>query len=221
MSVIQIKNLSFTYEGRLMPVFTGLNLQLDSAWRLGLVGRNGRGKTTLLRLLKDELAGTGQIISSVGFDLFPFPVDPGRDAQSALIDSLAPYTRWEKEMAECLVLATPEALGRYGNIQACYRAECGYTIRNLLAREAGHLGMAPEALGRPFSSFSPGERVRLMMAALFLKQNRFLLIDEPTNHLDMAGREAMARYLGQKSGFLVASHDRSFLDLACDHILAL
>ena len=221
MSVIQIQRLSFTYDGGLAPVFANLDLQLDSIWRLGLVGRNGRGKTTLLRLMKGEITGSGQIISTVGFDLFPFPIDMGRDAQSALIDSLAPYTRWEREMEECLALATPKALGRYGDIQAHYQAENGYAIRSLLAREVSLLGMHPEELVRTFSSFSPGERVRLMMAALFLGENHFLLIDEPTNHLDMAGRERMAAYLAGKSGFLVASHDRSFLDLACDHILAL
>ena len=221
MSIIQIRELSFSYEGAQMSVFTRLNLQLDSAWRLGLVGRNGRGKTTLLRLLKGELEGSGQIISAVGFDLFPFSVDLSRDAESALIDSLAPYTRWEAEMADCLAEESPAALEKYGDLQARYMAEDGYAIRSHLAREAALLGIGQKELGRPLNSFSPGERVRLMMAALFLRDNRFLLIDEPTNHLDMAGRETMARYLGQKSGFLVASHDRSFLDVACDHILAL
>ena len=221
MSVIQISNVSFHYDGGLEPVFSGLSLRLDSAWRLGLVGRNGRGKTTLLRLLKGELQGTGQIMSLVDFDLFPFPVDVARDARSALIDSLAPYTRWEKEMAQCLAQGTPEALAQYSNIQMQYSARDGYAIRGLLAREAALMGFEQEELSRPLSSFSPGERVRLMMAALFVRDNHFLLIDEPTNHLDMAGRERMAAYLAGKSGFLVASHDRSFLDSACDHILAL
>ena len=221
MPVIQINQLSFTYPGGLTPVFTDLTLRLDSAWRLGLVGRNGRGKTTLMRLLKGELQGSGQILTPLSFDLFPFEADLARDAESALIDSLAPYTRWEAGMAECLAAGTQEALARYGEIQTRYTAENGYAIRSLLARETALLGLDPAALGRPLASFSPGERVRLMMAALFLRANRFLLIDEPTNHLDMAGRERMARYLGGKSGFLVASHDRSFLDIACDHILAL
>ncbi|MGI6695970.1 MAG: ribosomal protection-like ABC-F family protein [Christensenellales bacterium] len=221
MSVIQINQLSFHYEGALAPVFEDLSLRFDSAWRLGLVGRNGRGKTTLLRLLKGELQGTGQIISAVDFDLFPFPVDLSRDAESALIDSLVPFTRWEADMADCLAAGTPEALTRYGELQARYSARDGYAIRGLLAREAALMGFEQESLSRPLSSFSPGERVRLTMAALFVRQNHFLLIDEPTNHLDMAGREKMAAYLAGKSGFLVASHDRSFLCTACDHILAL
>ena len=221
MSVIQINNLSFSYEGGLMPVFSDLSLRLDSAWRLGLVGRNGRGKTTLLRLMKGELQGSGQIISAVDFDLFPFALDLARDAQSALIDSLAPYTRWEEEMVRCLEDGSEAALKRYGDVLAQYMAQDGYAIRGHLAREAALMGLDPDSLSRPLSSFSPGERVRLMMAALFVRKNHFLLIDEPTNHLDMAGRERMAAYLGGKSGFLVASHDRSFLDSACDHILAL
>ena len=221
MSVIQINKLSFSYNGGLMPVFSDLTLRLDSAWRLGLVGRNGRGKTTLLRLLKGELAGTGQIISAVSFDLFPLQVNLNRDAESALIDGLAPYTRWEEEMEACLKEGSQKALQRYGDLLSRYTAQEGYTIRPQLAREVALLGMDPDALGRPLQSFSPGERVRLQMAALFTRSNHFLLIDEPTNHLDMAGRQVMAEYLGKKTGFLVASHDRSFLDLACDHILAL
>ena len=62
MSQIMIQDLGFTYEGDYTPVFEGLDLQLDTNWRLGLVGRNGRGKTTLLRLLEGELEGVGQII---------------------------------------------------------------------------------------------------------------------------------------------------------------
>ena len=221
MAVIQIKNLYFTYEGSAEPVFNGLDFHMDSSWRLGLVGRNGRGKTTLLRLLAGELTGQGQITSSLPFDLFPYEAAMDRPAQEALIDTLAPYTLWEAEMAACLKDTTPEKLARYGEIEQHYAARDGYVIRDTLAREAALLGIEPKELSRPFSSFSPGEQTRLKLAALFLRSGRFLLIDEPTNHLDEAGRQMMAAYLQKKSGFLTVSHDRDFLDQVCDHILAL
>ena len=221
MAVIQVQNLSFTYEGSPEPVFSDLSFHMDSSWRLGLVGRNGRGKTTLLRLMAGQLQGQGQVISALPFDLFPFDVEADRPARKALIDARQPYTAWEKEMADCLALASPEAIARYGDIEQRYAASQGYIIRDLLAKEAALLGFDQEDLGRPFSSFSPGEQTRLKLAALFLLPGHFLLIDEPTNHLDSEGRQLISDYLRKKSGFLAVSHDRDLLDSVCDHILAL
>lgn len=75
MSLINIQNLSFGYDGGFENVFENVNLQIDTAWKLGLTGRNGRGKTTLLRLLMGELEYTGKIVSSVDFEYFPYAPD--------------------------------------------------------------------------------------------------------------------------------------------------
>lgn len=221
MAVIQIQDYFFAYNGNITPVFEGLNFHMDSSWRLGLVGRNGRGKTTLLRLLAGQLKGHGQIISSLPFDLFPYEVDLDRPAGEALIDALAPYTQWETQMRDLLSQSTPEAIRQYGEIEHQYSLLDGYVIRDYLAREAAMLGVPPENLDRPLSTFSPGEQTRLKLAALFLRKGHFLLIDEPTNHLDTAGRALVADYLKTKSGFLAVSHDRDLLDTVCTHILAL
>lgn len=221
LAIIQVRDLHFAYEGGAQPVFSGLSFHMDSSWRLGLVGRNGRGKTTLLRLLAGQLHGQGEILSSLPFDYFPFGVEGARPAGEALIDTLAPYTRWEEQMAACLSQPTPGSLAHYGEVEEQYARADGYRVRDSLAREAALLGIPPEALVRPFASFSPGEQTRLKLAALFLRPNRFLLIDEPTNHLDEDGRALIASYLSRKSGFLTVSHDRGFLDRVCDHILAL
>ena len=89
-----------------------------------------------------------------------------------------------------------------------------------MERELSLLGVGPDALERPFSTLSNGERTKALISALFLRENSFLLIDEPTNHLDMAGREMVAKYLNAQDGFLVVSHDRAFLDACVDHILS-
>jgi lincosamide and streptogramin A transport system ATP-binding/permease protein len=115
----------------------------------------------------------------------------------------------------------PDSLAEWGELEQLYSANGGYEIDGLLEREAGKLGFQEDDLGRPFSSFSPGERTRLKIAALFLRKNRFLLIDEPTNHLDLEGRKIVANYLKTKKGFILVSHDRRFLDETVDHILAL
>lgn len=186
MSLIQISNLFFEYDGGAQPVFDHVSLNLDTGWRLGLVGRNGRGKTTLLRLLAGELPDGGSISANVAFDYFPFPV--------AHPDYLT---------GEVLEEAAPEA--------ETWRVE----------KELAALELPGDVLYRPFSTLSGGERTRCLLALLFARPGRFLLIDEPTNHLDLAGREAVSRYLRRQAGFILVSHDRAFLDGCVDHILSM
>lgn len=186
MSLIKISNLTFGYDGSPTNVFENLSLELDSDWRLGLVGRNGRGKTTLLRLLAGELNEySGKIKASVEFEYFP-PTVPD------------------------ITLPTLEALRAVGGAKD-WR----------LQRELTLLGVRDEAMERPFYTLSPGEQTKALLAALFSRENAFLLIDEPTNHLDEPAREAVAAYMRTKRGFILVSHDRAFLDACVDHILAI
>jgi len=221
MSIIQIRNLSYTYPGAYTPVFSGLDFTMDSTWRLGLVGRNGRGKTTLIRLLLGEVSGSGQIISSVSFDSFPYACTGSESALTNMRRAIGPLDEWEAEMERLIADGSETAIAKWGEIEAEYRRADGYSINELLGREASKLGIDPGQLSRPFASFSPGEQTRLQLAALFLRKDSFLLIDEPTNHLDMPGRELVSQYLQGKQGFLLVSHDRAFLDKAVDHIAAL
>jgi lincosamide and streptogramin A transport system ATP-binding/permease protein len=88
-------------------------------------------------------------------------------------------------------------------------------------RELNLLEVPEDALNRPFSTLSNGEQTKVLLAALFLRENCFPLIDEPTNHLDMRARELAAKYLKSKKGFILVSHDRGFLDDCVDHILSI
>lgn len=88
-------------------------------------------------------------------------------------------------------------------------------------RELSYLDADIEILLRPFKTLSNGEQTKAMLAALFLNENRFLLIDEPTNHLDLRAREKVSEYLKKKKGFILVSHDRRFLDGCVDHILSI
>jgi lincosamide and streptogramin A transport system ATP-binding/permease protein len=90
-----------------------------------------------------------------------------------------------------------------------------------IEKELSKMAVGLDVLGRPFFTLSGGERTKVLLAALFLRENSFLLIDEPTNHLDMAGRETVARYLKAKKGFILVSHDRDFLDECIDHVLSI
>ena len=186
MSMIEISNLTFAYDGSYDNIFENVSLRLDTDWRLGLVGRNGRGKTTLLRLLQHKYEYRGTIRADVPFDYFPFAIpDPDKDAIGVIEDVQPAYEYWQ------------------------------------LAREMHRLEMSNEILYRPFRSLSGGEQVKLLLALLFARENRFLLIDEPTNHLDAEARALVADYLKTKRGFLLVSHDRAFLDGCVDHILSI
>ena len=186
MSMIEISNLTFAYDGSYDIIFDNVSLRLDTDWRLGLVGRNGRGKTTLLNLLQHKYEYRGTIRADVPFDYFPFAIpDPDKDAIGVIEDVQPDYEYWQ------------------------------------LAREMHRLDLSDEMLYRPFRSLSGGEQVRLLLALLFARDNRFLLIDEPTNHLDAEARALVADYLKTKRGFLLVSHDRAFLDGCVDHILSI
>jgi lincosamide and streptogramin A transport system ATP-binding/permease protein len=184
MAMIEISHLNFTHEGGSQPVFRDVSLRLDTRWRLGFIGRNGRGKTTFLQLLMGRYAYGGEIVSPVDFDYFPFELGGAGTAKE-------------------------------GALSICPEAESWQ-----LYRELDKLELSDGVLDRPLATLSPGERTRLMLAALFLKEN-FLLIDEPTNHLDMEARRAVSRYLSAKSGFILVSHDRTFLDGCVDHVLSI
>lgn len=186
MSIIKVSDLTFCYEGSYDNIFENVSFQLDTDWRLGLTGRNGRGKTTLLRLLEGRYPYQGTIHASVGFDYFPYAVP---DAAQCPIDLLARI--------------------------------CPEVPQWQFLRELTPLEVSEDALYRPFSTLSGGEQSKLLLAMLFSRENRFLLIDEPTNHLDQLGRALVSRYLRSKKGFLLVSHDRAFLDGCVDHILSI
>ena len=186
MSIIQVTDLTFCYEGSYDNIFENVSFQIDTDWRLGLTGRNGRGKTTLLRLLQGKYPYQGTIHASVGFDYFPFDVPDAAQCPMELLEHICPEVpQWR------------------------------------FLRELAPLEVAEDALYRPFSTLSGGEQSKLLLAMLFSRENRFLLIDEPTNHLDRTGRELVSRYLSGKKGFLLVSHDRAFLDGCVDHILSI
>ncbi len=181
----QIQQLSFTYDGAVAPVFDGLTCAFDTSWRLGLIARNGRGKTTLLRLMQGEFPYRGSIDLPLRPAYFPYQV----------ADASAPARQVLENTGECEEWR--------------------------LLRELKLLRVAEEALDRPFSTLSQGEQTKVLLAALFSREDMYPLIDEPTNHLDAHGRALVADYLRRKDGFLLVSHDRAFLNRCIDHVLSL
>src|SRR6185436_4898095 len=102
MSAIVLTDLDFHYQAPYKQVFEHLTLSIDTAWRTALVGRNGRGKTTLLRLLSGELEPVrGEITMPAGISYFPYePPDPARPVLEVLRGCIAPFDEWERRMEE-------------------------------------------------------------------------------------------------------------------------
>lgn len=222
MAQIKVSDLTFCYEGSYDNIFEHVSFIIDTDWKLGFIGRNGRGKTTFLNLLLGKYGYKGEINTPVTFDYFPFMVEDETVCTLTVIKQIiAPFAQWEREMAACLADGSKEALEEYGNLLDLYEKHDGYQIEELIQKEAAKLAVPIDTLTRPFSTLSFGERTKLMLSGLFLKKNNFLLIDEPTNHLDVEGRNNLAEYLSTKKGFLLVSHDRAFLDRCINHVLSI
>lgn len=186
MAMIDVSKLTFAYDGSYDNIFEDVSFRIDTDWRLGLVGRNGRGKTTFFNLLLGKYEYRGKINANVEFEYFPYEV-PDMYALSADIigEITGDVPQWK------------------------------------LIREMNLLDVSQDVLYRPFCTLSNGERTKLLLAAMFLRENSFLLIDEPTNHLDAQARKMLGDYLAKKNGFILISHDRVFLDRCVDHILSI
>lgn len=188
MGTIQIKHLSFRYDGMVNHIFDQFSLSIDESWKMGLIGRNGRGKTTFLNLLLGKYPYHGEIQSNLRFNYFPQPI-----------------TDSTKNVVDVLLAVSGLNESEVWKIQL----------------EMDQLGLTDDLLSRQFSTLSPGEQTKALLAAMFTDKETFQLIDEPTNHLDIAGRQVVANYLKSKRGFIVVSHDRYFIDQVIDHVLSI
>ena len=113
MSLIQINNLSFTYEGSFDPVFENITFQIDTDWRVGFIGRNGKGKTTFLKLLTREYEYSGSITASVDLEYFPFPVNDPSLMTCEILENVNPMMeQWELIRELNLLDTDPEILYR-------------------------------------------------------------------------------------------------------------
>ncbi len=188
MARINVTNLTFCYDGSFDNVFEDVSFSVDTAWKLGFIGRNGKGKTTFLNLLLGKHEYKGTITTPVKMDYFPYIINKN------MLNMCA------SEFMEELKPGCEE-----------WRVIC----------ELDKLNVDASVLYRPFASLSNGERTKVLLALLFSGENDFLLVDEPANHLDHEARETVKKYLCQKKGFILVSHDRDLLDACTDHVLVL
>ena len=203
-------------------ILDGLSFSVNSGERVGILGRNGCGKTTLFRILVGEIGydeGEVMIAPSKRLGLISqIPVYPAdwttedvlRDAHkrlyalSAKIDALAAQMEHDD---------SPALLGEYDRLSEDFRRLGGYSMDTDRNRVANGLDIPAAMRAQLFSSLSGGEKTRVNLARLILEDTDILLLDEPTNHLDLHATEWLEDYLLHFKGtVLVISHDRWFLD---------
>ncbi|HMQ51447.1 MAG TPA: ABC-F family ATP-binding cassette domain-containing protein [Anaerolineae bacterium] len=234
MTILSVQNLGKYYGGQ--DVFTDLNFSVNRGDRVALVGPNGEGKTTLLRLIAGvETPSVGQVQTAKNLKI-------GYLAQHASLASTR-GTLWQlalsafeelrqqetalQEMETALSETTDpvrhdELLRTYGEAQSRFELAGGYGYEQTLQRVLTGLGFVVEDYDKPLSDFSGGEQSRAHLARLLLEQSDLLLLDEPTNHLDLESVEWLENYLQSWPGsIIVVAHDRYFLDKVATGVLEL
>ena len=212
-------------------LFSNVNFEVMRGDKVGLVGANGTGKTTLMRILlgREENDG-GQVVmdraDTVGYveQQATFTHDTlYEELRSAFSDIIA--LRDEKERMEHAIAAGEagaEELAAYGNLVTRFEAMDGYDFESRIRRVAFGLGFSEAELMKDVRHFSGGQTTRICLAKALLREPDFLFLDEPTNHLDIGMIEWLEKFLqSYRGGILLISHDRYFLDRVATRILEL
>lgn len=201
-------------------LFENASFQLHPGQRLGLIGANGSGKSSLFAMLLGELEHDGGEFHVHADDVIAHVAQESPSGSGAAID----YVIDGDQELRCLQRDTDVALDSHDDtrLHTLYeRMETidGYTAEARAARLLHGLGFADTAIRNPVQSFSGGWRMRLNLARALMCRSDILLLDEPTNHLDLPAILWLERWLLQYSGILlIISHDRDFLDVVCTRI---
>ncbi len=225
---ISIKNVVKSFEIG-APLLDGFSMELREGERVGLLGRNGCGKTTLFRMITGQLLpDEGEITVAAGKRIglisqipwYPEEYTVENVLRSAFAELFAlkkKMAQLEREMAEG---STTAQLSQYDSLVNRYETGGGYTIDTAVDKICNGLEIPAAMRQRPFAALSGGEKTRVNLARLLLEQTEILLLDEPTNHLDLRSVEWLESYLRTfKGSVLTISHDRFFLDQVVSRIV--
>ncbi|MBX3300300.1 MAG: ABC-F family ATP-binding cassette domain-containing protein [Acidobacteria bacterium] len=210
-------------------ILRGVSFQVNPGEKVGLVGRNGAGKTTIFRLLTGaESPDSGDVVKINGLRIGMLDqhveLEPGESVHTAALSAFKEIHDIEAEMRRLEKLMetdhSPEVLERYADLQTQFEHAGGFSYAARAEAILLGVGFAREQWGMDTSVLSGGQRNRLGMARLLLSNADVLLLDEPTNHLDVDAVEWLEGYLREfDRAYVVISHDRYFLDRTTDRII--
>jgi ATP-binding cassette subfamily F protein 3 len=219
--LIALTNLNFEFNTKVL--YDEASWHIKPRERIGLIGLNGTGKSTLLRLINGEYQLPDGVISShrdltIGFlnqDLLSYNSDDS--ILSVALQAFANVLQLEKEIEEVLKKLeydhSDEVIHELSDKQHEFERLDGYNIHHKAEEILEGLGFSTEQLQQPLRQFSGGWRMRVMLAKLLLQKPQLLMLDEPTNHLDLPSIQWLENYLQKYEGtVIIVSHDRFFLD---------
>ena len=228
--LINIENLSFSYG--INEIFNQLSLSIQEKEMIGLVGRNGSGKSTFLKLLAGQLTPDSGVISkksnlTIGYlaQEADFPADTTLDALflsvfEPLIKMEERLRELEHQIGETDGAEQEKVMKTYGELQDRFAEQKGYEYPSRIRGIAKGLGFTDEDMAKPFGVLSGGEKTRAALGRNLLQEPELLLLDEPTNYLDIDSLQWLEQFLKAYDGaFVIISHDRYFLDKVCGRIL--
>lgn len=219
--MISITNLSYYIGGR--ALYENANMFVKPKDKIGLIGLNGRGKSTLLKLISGEYKADGGSISksndcSIGFlnqDLLSYQTDDSilTVAMGAFKEVVDIERQLEATIKKLETEYSEELVEKLSKLQEKFEHLDGYTVQSKAEEVLEGIGFTTADLHRPLREFSGGWRMRVMLSKLLLEKPSLLMLDEPTNHLDLPSIEWVENYLRNYEGaVMIVSHDRTFID---------
>jgi ATP-binding cassette, subfamily F, member 3 len=219
MSIIRLENITKRFGG--VPVLEEVSFRVEEGEKIGLIGRNGTGKSTLFRIITGQIQPDEGVVERMRRAriacLAQFPeVNPEDTVFDIVLRSFQTLLDMEHELmalGERLANHEPGTLDAYSALQDRFQVAGGYDFRHRIDRVLTGLGFSPDEFGLPVRALSGGQRTRLMLALVLLEEADLLLLDEPENHLDMRAREWLENYITSSShSFVIISHDRQILN---------
>ncbi len=221
--LLQISNISKSFDGT--DILSDCSFHIEENEKCALVGSNGTGKSTMLKIIAGRIAPDSGSISlkngaDIGYLAQQDAVDTGNTiigeltlVKQSLIDEEAAIRQLEKDMKDATGRELEEMMDKYSRLTHHFEMNDGFSVRSEINGMIRGLGFAEEDKERSISTLSGGQKTRVALAKLLLKKPSLIMLDEPTNHLDLRSIEWLEGFLqSYKGAVLIVAHDRYFLD---------